>query len=119
MAILLVRDLGSVGVITDIPGYNMPINAFTRATNVRFDEGSVSRAPVFRTVKDSPGCSPRFAIGITPATGFDQLIMVSDAWAIKEYTSGAVTDRSGSITGSTDPPAFHRHNPSRPGLPHS
>ena len=45
MSIIPVRELGRVGVISDIPGYNIPINAVTRGINVRFDEGSVSRAP--------------------------------------------------------------------------
>ena len=106
MSIIPVRELGRVGVVTDIPGYNVPINAVTRGTNVRFDEGSISRAPIFRKVKDSLGFTPRFAIGITPATGYDQVIMVTDDWAIKEYVSGTVTDRSGSITGSSDPRPF-------------
>ena len=106
MSIIPVRELGRVGVVADIPGYNVPINAVTRGTNVRFDEGSISRAPVYRTVKGSLGFTPRFAIGITPAAGYDQVIMVTDDFAIKEYVSGTVTDRSGSITGSSDPRPF-------------
>ena len=70
---------------------------------MRFDEGSISRAPVYRTVKGQPRVHSRFAIGITPAAGYDQVIMVTDDFAIKEYVSGTVTDRSGSITGSSDP----------------
>tara|TARA_Y100001938_G_scaffold150777_1_gene243376 strand:- start:17719 stop:19335 length:1617 start_codon:yes stop_codon:yes gene_type:complete len=103
VSIIPVRDLGTVGLITDIPGYNIPLNAFTRADNVVFDERQVRRAPIFRKVKDSLGFTPRFTIGITPSTGYDQVIVVSDAWAIKEYVSGTVTDRSGSISGSSDP----------------
>ena len=106
MSIIPVRDLGRVGVIADIPGYNIPINAVTRGVNVRFDEGSISRAPIYRTVKASLGFTPRFAIGVTPAAGYDQVIMVTDTFAIKEYVSGTVTDRSGSITGSSDPRPF-------------
>ena len=66
MAILPVRDLGSAGVITDTAPYNIPINAFSTGINVRFDEGKVRRAPIFRKVKDSLGFTPRFAFGITP-----------------------------------------------------
>lgn len=106
MSIIPVRDLGTVGLVTDIPGYTLPINGFTRADNVVFDERQVRRAPIFRTVKDSLGFTPRFAMGITPSTGYDQVIMVTDDWAIKEYVSGSVSDRSGSITGSSDPRPF-------------
>ena len=106
MSIIPVRELGRVGLITDVPGYSIPLNAYTRADNVVFDEGQVRRAPIFRKVKDSLGFSPRFAIGITPSTGYDQVITVSDDWVIKEFVSGTLTDRSGSITGSSDPRPF-------------
>lgn len=106
MAILPLRDLGAVGVITDRASYNIPINGFSTGINVRFDEGKVRRAPVFREVKASLGFTPRACIGFTPATGYDKVIMVSDDYAIKEYASGTVTDRSGSITGSSDPRPF-------------
>ena len=64
------------------------------------------RAPIFRKVKDSLGFTPRFAFGITPATGYDKVVMVSDDYAIKEYAAGTITDRSGSISGSSDPRPF-------------
>ena len=106
MSILPVRDLGSVGVITDTASYNIPINAFSTGINVRFDEGKVRRAPIFRKVQDSLGFTPRHAFGIVPATGYDTVVMVSDDYAIHEYASGTVTNRSGSITGSSDPRPF-------------
>ena len=106
MAIIPVRDLGSVGVITDVASYNLPINGFSTAINVRFDEGKVRRAPVFRKVKDSLGFTPRHAVGVVPATGYDTVVMVADDYAIKEYAAGTVTDRSGSISGSSDPRPF-------------
>ena len=106
MAIIPVRDLGSVGVITDVASYNLPINGFSTAINVRFDEGKVRRAPVFRKVKDSLGFTPRHSVGVVPATGYDTVVMVADDYAIKEYAAGTVTDRSGSISGSSDPRPF-------------
>ena len=106
MSILPVRDLGSVGVITDTASYNIPINAFSTGINVRFDEGKVRRAPIFRAVKTSLGFTPRHAFGIVPATGYDTVVMVSDDYAIHEYASGTVTNRSGSISGSSDPRPF-------------
>ena len=38
MATLPVRNLGDVGVITDVAGYNIPLSGYTTAINVRFDE---------------------------------------------------------------------------------
>ena len=106
MAILPVRDLGSVGVITDISPYNLPLNAFTTGINVRFDEGKVSRSAIFRTVKDNLGYTPRFVFGVTTPNDFDRVMIVSDGWYIGEYSNGFITNRSGSITGSNDPRAF-------------
>ena len=57
-------------------------------------------------MKDSLGFTPRHAFGIVPATGYDTVVMVSDDYAIHEYASGTVTNRSGSITGSSDPRPF-------------
>ena len=53
MSNLPIRDVGNVGVITDISPENLPLNAFSRAKNVRFDENKVTRSPVFRNIKDS------------------------------------------------------------------
>ena len=47
---LPIRGLGSVGVVTDVDPYNLPINGFTRGKNVRFHEGKVTHGPVFRDV---------------------------------------------------------------------
>lgn len=106
MAILPVRDLGKVGAITDLSPYNLPLSAFSRAVNVRFDEGKVRRSPVFRTVLSSIGFNPRFTFGIVPSSGFDTALVVSDDYVVKEYANGALTDRSGSISASSDPRPF-------------
>ena len=106
MPTLPIRNLGSTGVLTDPNPYNLPVTGFTSANNIRFDEGKVRRAPVFRTVKGSLGFDPRAAFGIVPTTGFDTVLMVSDDYDIKEYANGTVTDRTGSITGSSDPRPF-------------
>ena len=103
MAILPIRELGSTGVITDKSPYNIPINAFNRGFNVRFDEGKVLRAPIFRTVKDTLSFNPRFVYGVVPSVGFDSVIMASDGWGIYEYANATLSNRSGSITGSLDP----------------
>ena len=103
MAILPIRELGNTGVITDVSPYNIPLNAYSTAINVRFDEGKVSRAPIFRNIKDTLGFSPRFAYGIVPSVGFDTIVVVSDAWDIREYSAGSIINVNGSITGTTDP----------------
>ena len=55
---LPIRGLGSVGVVTDVDPYSLPINAYTRAKNVRFDSGKVTRGPIFRGVSPAVTWSP-------------------------------------------------------------
>ena len=98
--LLPVRDVGSIGVVTDIRPASLPINAFTRAKNVRFDEGRVGRSPVFRAIKESLGFNPRFtyAIPADASGGFAAIVLVSDTFNIKQYANGTVSSLQGSIS---------------------
>lgn len=53
MPTLPIRELGSVGVITDASPYSIPITAVSKAVNVLFDENRVQRAPVFKTLYEA------------------------------------------------------------------
>ena len=106
MAIIPIRNLGDAGVVTDVSPYNLPLSAYSKAVNVRFDEGKVRRAPIFRTVLASLGFSPRFTFGIVPSSGFDTALVISNDYVINEYANETITNRSGSITGSDDPRSF-------------
>lgn len=50
MPIVPLRDLGSVGVVTDVDPFDLPIHAFSFAKNVRFQDNKVERGSVFRKV---------------------------------------------------------------------
>lgn len=50
MAVLPVRNLGGVGVVTDVSPYDLPPGAFSRGDNVIFDDGRVQRSPIFKTI---------------------------------------------------------------------
>ena len=52
MSNIPVRDLGSIGIISDVNPYDLPSNAFSAGVNVRFENGSVTHAPIFRRVKN-------------------------------------------------------------------
>lgn len=51
MAIIPVRDLSQYGVIADRAVLDVPINAFTDARGVVFNNGRVNRAPVLKELK--------------------------------------------------------------------
>ena len=98
MANLPIRGLGSVGVVTDVDPYNLPIGGFTRAKNVRFTEGKVTAGPVYRKVSDAFSWTPKFAYGLTALTGYDTVLVVDDTLTVREFTNGAFTTV---YTGST------------------
>lgn len=106
MAILPIRDLGSAGTVTDVSPYNLPLNAFSRSVNIRFDEGKARRSPIFRTMLPNLAFTPRFCFGIVPSTGFDTIVVASDDYQLHEYVTGSMNDRSGSISSNVDPRPF-------------
>jgi hypothetical protein len=103
---LPVRGVGDVGVITDVSPSSLQPNAYSRAKNVRFDEGKISRAPVFRKINDSLGITPRFTYAIPASTSssYSSIVFVSPTYQIREHLNGAVVSRQGSIstTSSSD-----------------
>jgi len=91
MTNLPIRDLGSVGVITDVDPFNLPINAFTRAKNVRFDQGNIRRSPGFRDVSTVTGFTPVFIHGVYNASGYDTVTVVSDDFDVYNFSNGSIT----------------------------
>lgn len=104
MTNLPIRGLGAVGVITDIDPYSLPINAYTRAKNVRFNEGKVTRAPVFRGISGNLTITPKYAYGVEALTGFDTVVVVDDTFDIYEMVNGSLTQKyNSSLTSDISP----------------
>ncbi len=104
MTNLPIRGLGAVGVITDIDPYSLPINAYTRAKNVRFNEGKVTRAPVFRGISGNLTITPKYAYGVEALTGFDTVVVVDDTFDIFEMVNGSLTQKyNSSLTSDISP----------------
>ena len=102
MALMPIKELGSLGVIADIPPSRLPINAFSRAKNVRFDELSVTRSPVFRNIKSSIHSDLRHCFGILPAGGgFNTVLTVGSDYNMWEYVNGTMTYRNGSLSATS------------------
>ena len=98
---LPIRGLGSVGVVTDVDPYNLPPNAYTRAKNVRFTEGKVTRGPIFRGVSGALSFTPKFSYGITALAGYDTVLVVDDTFDIYELSNGTFTQRYNSSLSSS------------------
>ena len=93
MTNLPIRGLGSVGVVTDIDPYSLPINAYTRAKNVRFNEAKVTRAPIYRSISGNLTVSPKFIYGVSALSGFDTVLIVDDTFDIFEMSNGVLTQK--------------------------
>ena len=103
---LPIRDLGAVGVITDVDPFNLPFNAFTRAKNVRFVNNSVEHAPIFREVLDLGSTDrPELVHGLFTQDGYDSTLVVTDTFKILEITgsSSAATVYNGSMSANAKP----------------
>lgn len=95
---LPVRNLGGAGIISDIHPYDLPPNVFSAGVNVRFENGTVSRGPVYRDVTnltaEDPDFDPSYLFPVpTISTGAESLIAVSkDYGTIYEILGETITD---------------------------
>lgn len=104
MTNLPIRNLGSIGVITDVASYNLPTAAYTRAKNIRFTDGNVTRGPVYRAVSDAITWNPVFSYGLTALSGYDTVLLVDDTFDIYEFSNGSFTQRfNASSSTAADP----------------
>ena len=101
MTILPVRGLAQQGINRDLAPYDLPLNAWSGGTNIRFANGKACRAPVFRT---ATALSPVLANGAglvayKPSTGYDSLFTFDNTGKIALWTPGSgLSDVSGTYT---------------------
>lgn len=102
-----VRNLGQYGIISDIDPYDLPLEAFSSGVNVRFRNGRISRAPIFRDVATLTGdtTGPRYTFSANPNSGEDlifvgyldgSIYLVSSSsqanYSISSYTPSSADD---------------------------
>lgn len=83
--------------MADMNPYDLPPNALSSGVNIRFENGKITRAPVFRKVADYASTfSPSFVFSIPPiAAGFDGMVAVnSDFTQVLQYAGETITDLS-------------------------
>lgn len=88
-----VRRLGSTGIIPDVSPADLESpSAFTGGVNVRFKNGRVSRAPVFRpiiTLTHEPG----HILAIPPSSsGYEEVVTVAEDYSTIYRINGAVLE---------------------------
>lgn len=103
---LPIRKLGQFGVISDVNPYDLPINAVSKANNVRFVDGKIVRANVFRSILNTTASTPVFTAAIKSANDFDKIIVADRNGFVYTVQNGAetdVTETTWSSTNSDDP----------------
>jgi len=94
MPLVSLRGLGQAGLVTDLPAVDLPLPALTTARNVVFRDGAIRRSPLFRRAlhTGSMPAAPQGFGTITPAAGFDRLIVVSQGGGYVTIDNGHVID---------------------------
>lgn len=100
MPIVPLRELGKLGVVTDVDSFDLPINSFSFAKNVRFEDNKVERGCVFRKVYDLTA-NPRHLVAYDDQTGVGHTVVVDENGHLWEYASNG-TATSVNPTGATD-----------------
>ena len=101
MPIEHVRDIASVGVITDMSPFDLPLGAWSWGSNVRFRNKTISRAPVLRSALTGLSqSSPRFLSSTRPASGYDAVIIGYLNGCVSYIQNAAETDYS--VSGFTN-----------------
>lgn len=59
-----IEDVGSIGLVKDINPVNLPLGAWTEATNVRFVGGCVKKSPEFSWIVDPTSFDPHAVFNI-------------------------------------------------------
>lgn len=92
MANLPIRNLGSVGVNTDMDPFNLPLNGFSRGKNVRFADGNVEHGPIYREI-ETLSFTPAFVMGLTQIGTYDTMVIVDSSYNVHEYENGLLVQR--------------------------
>ena len=64
MAIVTIKDVGSIGFIPDIPPHELPVQAWSGVKNIRFSENSAKKFLGHTQIFGTPGVSPIWHIPI-------------------------------------------------------
>jgi hypothetical protein len=92
MALPKLRDLDKYGVITDVDPFDLPLGAWSMALNVRFEDGRINSAPVWRAVgAPLTNTSPRFCYVANKADNTTAIFVGNKDGTVISWTSAAET----------------------------
>lgn len=86
------RNLDKYGVITDVDPFDLPLGAWSMALNVRFEDGRINSAPVWRGVASLTNVNPRFVYVANAADSTTNIYIGSLDGTIANWTPSTTTD---------------------------
>jgi hypothetical protein len=98
-----IRNLAKFGVIADVEAYSLPTEAWSYGGNVRFRDGAVVSAPVFRSIVELAEAQPYFVGSHLPSDGVSSVFIGYSSGRIYRYTSAGEVDNS--LAGFVDTPS--------------
>jgi hypothetical protein len=109
MAIIPVRRLGDIGIITDVNPYDLPPNALSQGNNLRFHNGSILRSPVFKEIYATTAITPVFAFTFRTSGNTDKIGIAGKDGSLYFYANDIeedVTPASFTPADSSEPHTF-------------
>lgn len=87
MTIVPFRDIGKLGVNTDWSPVDLPPQAFTMATNVRFTNNRIQRGPLFSSIGSLSNTSPRYCISFKLLNASSQFLVLNQNGTITNWVA--------------------------------
>ena len=104
MALPKLRELDKYGVITDVDPFDLPLGAWSMGLNVRFEDGKVTSAPVWRAMGSPLAVTtPRFCYVANRADNSTSVFIGNKDGTVKDWTPA--TETAYSPTGYVPPDA--------------
>ena len=96
-----IHNVGSVGVIKDVPPHLLPPEVWSAAQNIRFQDNKAVKFEGHRVVFDPPGVAPHWALGVATAASYFILYAgLEKVRTIEAVTHTDITRASGDYTGA-------------------
>jgi len=97
------KSIGEIGVIKDKPAHTLPLNAWSDAVNVRFNDGYAEKSLGYSSQLGTPSIAPYFLLPFQSTSLFYWLYAgLTSAYITEGPTHSNITRSSGSYNGNAD-----------------
>lgn len=93
-----INDLASIGVVRDVPAYQLAPEAFTLGLNVRFTDDGLESLLGWQQIFETPGVAPHFAMAVsTAAARFWLYVSLTKAYGYDGSNHTNITRQSAGV----------------------